>query len=325
MTLHRDVTATGPVRKRLLLVMSKESIDSHLIKVLHTLLTESSVSRTATLLGQSQPTVSVALRRLRQMTGDPLLVRSGSRMIPTAHALTLIDPAAQALNSISAILNPTTTFNPATANRTFRIGSPDYLDVFFVPAVVDAFHTEAPHAKIEFNHLMMVDGGYEHGLESGFLDLVIGNWRTPAEHLHLQPLCKDELVCLMRDGHPIKAGRLTKSVYQEAEHLAVTTHNTNAWGTIDVELARNGLSRTVTTTLPYFGMAPYVLVRSNLLFTTTRALATHYTQLLPLRIEPVPGEPAALTYYQLWHDRTHRSAAASWLRRLVAHVASACA
>ena len=51
---------------------------------------------------------------------------------------------------------------------------------------------------------MMVDGGYEHGLESGFLDLVIGNWRTPPEHLHLQPLCKDELVCLMRNGHPIK-------------------------------------------------------------------------------------------------------------------------
>jgi DNA-binding transcriptional LysR family regulator len=301
--------------------MSKEIIDSHLIKVLHTLLTESSVSRTAALLGQSQPTVSVALRKLREMTGDPLLVRSGSRMVPTSHALTLIDPAAQALSSIAAILHPTTTFDPATTNRTFRIGSPDYLDVFFVPAIVDAFHSEAPGAKIEFKHLMMVDGGYEHGLESGFLDLVIGNWRTPPEHLHLQPLCKDELVCLMRAGHPIKPERLTQAVYQEAEHLAVTTYNTTAWGTIDVELARNGLSRTVTTTLPYFGMAPYVLVRSNLLFTTTRALATHYSGLLPLRIEPIPGGAQPLTYYQLWHDRTHRSAAAMWLRRMVANVA----
>jgi DNA-binding transcriptional LysR family regulator len=274
--------------------MSKEIIDSHLIKVLHTLLTESSVSRTATLLGQSQPTVSVALRKLREMTGDPLLVRSGSRMVPTSHALTLIDPAAQALSSIAAILNP---------------------------AIVDAFHNEAPGAKLEFKHLMMIDGGYEHGLESGFLDLVIGNWRTPPEHLHLQPLCKEELVCLLRAGHPIKPGRLTKAIYQEAEHLAVTTYNTTAWGTIDVELARNGLSRTVTTTLPYFGMAPYVLARSNLLFTTTRALATHYTGMLPLRIEPIPGGAQPLTYYQLWHDRTHRSAAATWLRKLVANVA----
>ncbi|MCX4173480.1 MULTISPECIES: LysR family transcriptional regulator [Paraburkholderia] len=301
--------------------MSKEIIDSHLLKVLHTLLTESSVSRTATLLGQSQPTVSVALRKLRDMTGDPLLVRSGSRMVLTAHALTLIEPTAQALNNIAAILHPTTSFNPATTSQTFRIGSPDYLDAFFVPAVVDAFHREAPGAKLEFRHLMMVDGGYEHGLESGFLDLVIGNWRTPPEHLHLQPLCKDELVCLMRNGHPVKPGRLSKPVYEEAEHLAVMTYNTTSWGTVDVELARNGLSRTVTTTLPYFGMAPYVLARSNLLFTTTRALATHYTKMLPLRIEPIPGEPQALTYYQLWHDRTHRSVAAIWLRRLIANVA----
>ena len=301
--------------------MPKDIIDSHLLKVLHTLLTESSVSRTAELLGQSQPTVSVALRKLRDMTGDPLLVRSGSRMVPTAHALTLIDPAAQALASIDAILHPATSFDPATTTRTFRIGSPDYLDVFFVPAVVDAFHTEAPGAKIEFRHLMMIDGGYEQGLESGFLDLVIGNWRTPPEHLHLQPLCRDELVCLMRVDHPIKPGELTQSVYQEAEHLAVTTHNTTAWGTIDVELAESGLARSVNTTLPYFGMAPYVLIRSNLLFTTTRALATHYAKLLPLRIEPIPGDTPALTYYQLWHDRTHRGIDSVWLRRLVARVA----
>jgi DNA-binding transcriptional LysR family regulator len=302
--------------------MSRESIDSSLLKVLHTLLTESSVSRTATLLGQSQPTISVALRRLRELTGDPLLVRSGSRMVPTTHALTLIEPAAQALSHIDAILHPASNFDAATTNRTFRIGSPDYLDVFFVPAVIDAFHREAPGAKIEFRHLMMVDGGYEHGLEKGFLDLVIGNWRTPPEQLHLQPLCKDELVCLMRADHPVPAGELTAARYQAAEHLAVTTYNTAAWGTIDVELARNGLSRKVTTTLSSFGMAPYVLMRSDLLFTTTRSLAAHYVRLLPLRAEPMPGAVQALTYYQLWHDRTHRGAATVWLRRLVARVAS---
>ncbi|WP_321801630.1 LysR substrate-binding domain-containing protein [Caballeronia sp. J97] len=300
--------------------MSRESIDSHMIRVLHTLLTESSVSRAASLLGQSQPTVSIALRRLREITGDPLLVRSGSRMVPTSHALTLIEPAAQALSNIDAILHPNTTFDPVASTRTFRIGSPDYLDVFFVPAVIDAFHQAAPLAKLEFKHLMMVDGGYENGLETGLLDLVIGNWRTPPEHLHLQPLCKDELVCLMRADHPVGVGELTRDAYERAEHLSVTTYNTTAWGTIDTELARNGLTRTVTTTLPYFGMAPYVLVRSDLLFTTTRALASHYARILPLRIEPIPGATNALTYYQLWHERTHRSAATRWLRKLVTNV-----
>ncbi|MCA8092362.1 LysR family transcriptional regulator [Burkholderia anthina] len=301
--------------------MSRHVIDTHLLKILHTLITESSVSRTAALLGQSQPTISVALRRLRAITGDPLLVRSGSRMVPTSHAMTLVEPLDQALAGIAAVLNPASTFDPATTRRTFRIGSPDYLDVFFLPAIVDAFKHEAPGACIEFQHLMTVDGGYEHALESGTLDLAVGNWGTPPQQLHLQPLCRDDLVCLMRNDHPIRPGRLTASLYREADHLGVTTHHATGLGTIDRELARGGLSRNVTTTMPYFGMAPYVLMRSNLLFTTTRALATHFCTLLPLRIEPIPCEPQALTYYQLWHDRTHRSAAAVWLRRLVSGVA----
>jgi DNA-binding transcriptional LysR family regulator len=301
----------------------RQVIDSHLLKILHTLITESSVSRTAVLLGQSQPTISVALRRLRSMTGDPLLVRSGSRMVPTSHAMTLVEPLEEALAGIAAVLNPMSTFNPATTQRTFRIGSPDYLDVFFLPAIIDAFKSEAPRARIEFRHLMATDGGYEHGLESGTLDLVIGNWSTPPELLHLQPLCKDDLVCVMREEHPVKRGNLTRTIYQEAEHLGVTTHHETGLGTIDIELAHGGLSRNVTTTMPYFGMVPYVLLRSNLLFTTTRALATHFCSLLPLRIEPLPCEHRTLTYYQLWHDRTHRSASAVWLRRLVAGVAKA--
>jgi DNA-binding transcriptional LysR family regulator len=302
--------------------MSSQVIDSHLLRILHTLITESSVSRTAVLLGQSQPAISVALRKLRAATGDPLLVRSGSRMVPTSHAMTLVEPLEQALAGIAAVLNPTSTFDPAITHRTFRISSPDYLDVFFLPAIVDAFKSEAPKARIEFQHLVTVDGGYEHGLESGALDLVVGNWSTPPEQLHLQPLCKDDLVCLMREQHPIKPGKLTREIYQEADHLGVTTHQAAGLGTIDLELARGGLSRNVTTTMPYFGMAPYVLMRSNLLFTTTRTLATHFCSLLPLRIEPIPCAPQALRYYQLWHDRTHRSAAAIWLRRLVAGVAS---
>ncbi|WP_206954517.1 LysR family transcriptional regulator [Trinickia acidisoli] len=305
--------------------MYKQVIDSHLLKILHTLITESSVSRTAALLGVSQPTISVALRKLRTLTGDPLLVRSGSRMVPTSHAITLVEPLVQALSGITAVLNPTATFDPATTRRTFRIGSPDYLDVFFLPAVVDAFKHEAPGARLEFQHLMTVDGGYEHGLESGTLDVVVGNWSTPPENLHIQPLCKDDMVCLMREDHPIQPGNLTSAIYQEVEHLGVTTHHARGLGTIDLELARSGLSRNVTTTMPYFGLAPYVLMRTNLLFTTTRGLAAHFCTLLPLRIEPIPCVPQALTYYQLWHDRTHRSASAIWLRRLVARVAKSLA
>ncbi len=302
--------------------MPRELVDSHLVRVLHVLLTERSVSRTAMLLGQSQPAVSVALRKLRAMTGDPLLVRSGNRMVPTEHGMALLEPALQALQGIDRILEPVTSFDPARSARTFRIGSPDYLDVFFVPAVIERFHEQAPNAMLEVRHLM-ADGGYEQGLAGGDLDLVIGNWRTPPDNLHLQSLCTDELVCLLREDHPIGPGAMTAQAYAAASHLAVTTRNLAGQGTIDVELARAGLKRKVTTQIPYFCMAPYVLVRSSLVFTTTRAFASHYAELLPLRIESLPVQVPALRYYQLWHERAHRDLGSRWLRGIIADTARA--
>ncbi|QXH50799.1 LysR family transcriptional regulator [Pseudomonas fakonensis] len=298
--------------------------DAQLIRTLHTLLTECSVSRTAELLGQSQPATSVALRRLRELTGDQLLVRSGRRMVLTSHGLSLIEPAAQALAGIERILHPIDLFDPATTQQTFCISTPDYLSVFFVPAIIERFNAQAPGATLEFRHLQ-AEGGYSRGLEDGYLDLVIGNWRSPAEHLHLQPLCDDDLVCMMRQAHPIGPGELTREAYQQADHLGVMTHNPTGPGTIGAELARNGLARRVTTTLPYFCIAPYALVKSNLIFTTTRSFARHYAELLPLRIEPFPVAAKPLRYYQLWHARKHRSLASKWLRSVVLDAALAIA
>jgi len=290
--------------------------DAQLLRTLHTLLTECSVSRTAERLGQSQPAVSVALRRLRELTGDPLLVRSGSRMLLTSHAQTLIEPVAQALAGIEQVLHPSDRFDPATSRQHFRISTPDYLSVFFVPAIIECFHAQAPFATLELTHLQ-AEGGYERGLEDGSLDLVIGNWRSPAQHLHLLPLCDDDLVCLIRDQHPIRPGGLTRDAYLAADHLDVLTHSACGQGTIGTELEKTGLARRVSTTLPYFCLAPYALVKSNLVFTTTRAFAKHYAELLPLRIEPFPVPADPLRYYQLWHARKHRSLASRWLRGLV--------
>ncbi|MFJ2709625.1 LysR family transcriptional regulator [Pseudomonas sp. NPDC087346] len=301
---------------------SLPNCDAQLIRTLYTLLTECSVSRTAEMLGQSQPAISVALRRLRELTGDQLLVRSGSRMVLTTHGLTLIEPVSQALNGIEQILHPVDLFDPATTKQTFRISTPDYLSVFFVPAIIELFYAQAPHATLELKHLQ-AEGGYSRGLEDGFLDLVIGNWRTPAEHLYLQSLCDDDLVCLLREEHPIQPGCLTRDAYMEADHLAVMTNHASGQGTIGDELARNGLVRRVKTTLPYFCIAPYVLVKSNLVFTTTRSFAKHYTELLPLRIEPFPVPAQPLRYYQLWHARKHRSQASKWLRSVVLAAANA--
>src|SRR5690606_41658047 len=105
-----------------------ERIDLHLFRVLHTVLTERSVSRAALKLGMYQPAVSAALKRLRELAGDPLLVRSGAGMVPTVAGLRMIEPAADILRSAERLFSEARSFDPATAHHTFSLAASDYME-----------------------------------------------------------------------------------------------------------------------------------------------------------------------------------------------------
>ncbi|MBT9440310.1 MAG: LysR family transcriptional regulator, partial [Acidovorax sp.] len=126
-----------------------DKIDLHLIRVLHTVLTERSVSRAAVRLGMHQPAVSAALKRLRDLAGDPLLVRSGASMMPTDAALRMVEPAGAILRSAEALFSDARGFDPRTATRTFRVAASDYLDPLFLPQLVARIKVEAPLCPIE--------------------------------------------------------------------------------------------------------------------------------------------------------------------------------
>ncbi|MBC7603988.1 MAG: LysR family transcriptional regulator, partial [Ramlibacter sp.] len=110
-----------------------DKIDLHLIRVLHTVLTERSVSRAALRLGMYQPAVSAALKRLREISGDPLLVRSGSGMVPTDAALRMVEPSASILRAAEVMFSAARAFDPQTSATTFRVAASDYLDPLFLP------------------------------------------------------------------------------------------------------------------------------------------------------------------------------------------------
>src|SRR5690606_8654183 len=155
-----------------------DKIDLHLIRVLHTVLTDRSVSRAAIRLGMYQPAVSAALKRLRELAGDPLLVRSGSGMVPTDAGLRMIEPAASILRAAEMLFSDARGFDPQTAGTTFRIAASDYLDPTFLPAVVTQVKAQAPLVRIEI-HPLSSDGDYHAHLANGEIDLVIGNLLTP--------------------------------------------------------------------------------------------------------------------------------------------------
>lgn len=301
----------------------RELLDVHLLRVLHTVVAEASVSRAADRLDISQPAVSAALKRLRDLTGDAILVRTRSGMAPTSRALELVSHAARALNGIDAILQHGQKFDPARTVRNFGIAAPDYLDPQFLPRLIAHIGRLAPHARLSVRPLV-ADADYERLLESGEIDLVVANWPDPPPYLRMSPLYEDEVVVMMRASHPLAKRRaIGEADYRAADHLAPLRYAGGVRGSIDGHLASLGLERTHRVSLAYFSLVPDVLAATDLVFTTGRRFAEACARDRALVIHKAPLDFPPMCFYQLWHDRTHDAPAARWLRSQVAAAAHA--
>ena len=311
--------------KRMASATAFDKIELSLIRTFHTVITERSVSRAALKLHSSQPAVSGQLKRLRALVGDPLLVRAGTGMAPTAVALQLLPAAAQVLAGAQTLFGghaPARRFSVAATEQVFRIAASDYLDPLFLPELVTRVRSQAPGARLELLPLTR-DYDYRGHLARGEVDLVIGNWGAPPAELHLGRLVSDEIVCLVAQDHPaVRNPRAwTAERYLAAEHIAPAPLHAGGRGVVDDQLVAQGLERRIVVRTPHFGLAPAMVARSKLVLTTGRQFCMRYIGTLPVRIVRCPIELPPLTYYQLWHDLTHNSAAVRWLREQVRDVA----
>ena len=299
-----------------------DKIDLHLIRVLHTVLTERSVSKAAVRLGMHQPAVSASLKRLRDFAGDPLLVRSGAQMVPTDAALRMVAPAASILRAAQMLFSDARGFDPVLDRSTFRLAASDYLDPLFLPQLVAELKSGAPLCQIDIQPLTAsVD--YRAQLAQGEVDLVIGNWPTPPDDLHLARLFGDEVVTLVANHHPAVRRGWDAAAWLAAEHIAPGALHPGARGVIDSHLDAQGLQRNITARCPHFGLIPAMVASTLLVLTTGRQYCERYLTQLPLTILPCPIQFPRMMYYQLWHERSHTSASGRWLRERVKAVAAA--
>jgi len=298
-----------------------DKIDLHLIRVLNTVLTERSVSRASIRLGMYQPAVSAALKRLRELAGDPLLVRSGAGMVPTDAGLRMIEPSARILRAAEVLFSDARGFAPGTATTTFSLAASDYLDPLFLPQLVAQIKQQAPLCHVDI-HPLSSDSDYGTRLAQGEFDIVVGNWPAPPDHLHMARLFGDEVVCLVAADHPATRKSWDSASWLATEHIAPTPTHPGAKGVIDLHLDTLGLQRNVTVRCPHFGLIPAMVAGSLLVLTTGRQYCERFTAMLPVKILPCPIAFPRLMYYQLWHERTHASASARWLRERVKTVAA---
>ncbi len=297
-----------------------DKIDLQLIRTLHTLLIERSVSKTAMRLGQQQPAVSVALKRLRELTGDPILVRSGIGMVPTDVGLQMLGPVSQILQAAEGLFSPARAFEPVDARETFRIAASDTLDPLFLPSVMARVKSLAPHCRVEV-HALSAQAQYAHDLGHGLIDVVIGNWAQPSEELHRAQLFEDEVVCLVSSKHPAVRRGWTQDDWLACDHIAPTPAYPGWRGVIDEHLDQLGLVRNISARCAHFGLMPRMVASSLLVLTTGRQYCQRFLQgpdaQRGLSLLPCPVPFPKMVYYQLWHERSHASAAARWLREQV--------
>jgi DNA-binding transcriptional LysR family regulator len=289
--------------------------DMNLVVILDALLEERSVTGAARRLGVTPSAVSHTLKRLRQELGDPLLVRTRRGMSPTLRAEELRAPIRRGLELIGDAIQQGGRFDPRTARRSFTIATGDLLGLVLLPGLWGRVAKTAPHVDLRIAPIVR---DVERTLESGVAEIVLAGSFEPIDTpgLFRQRLFDERLVCVVREDHPQIRGPITLEQFCALSHALVAPRG--GTGVVDRALQKLGLSRRVAVRLPHFLLAPFLVATSDLVLTVGESVARAFAQRLPLRIVPPPIELPAVTYWQIWHERSQRDAGHTWFRAQVA-------
>ena len=292
--------------------------DLNLLITLDVLLAEGSVAGAARRLRLSPSAMSRALARLRETTGDPLLVRAGRGLVPTPRAIELRDPVSRLVQDARAVLRPVEALDPARLARSFVLRTSEGFVENFGAALIARVGAEAPGVRLRFLPKPDKDSA---PLREGLVDLetgVIG--KTTAPELRVQALFRDRFVGVVREGHPLSTGEVTPARYAAGRHVLVARQGVER-GPVDEALKAVGLERQVATTVGGFSTA-LALVRSTDLIASVPERHTGllraglFSFALPV---PVPE----ITVSILWHPRLDGDPAHRWLRGVVRGVCGA--
>jgi DNA-binding transcriptional LysR family regulator len=293
------------------------AVDLNLLVALDALLAERNVSRAAARIGLSQPAMSRALSRIRDLLDDPVLVRAGREMVPTSRALAARAPLHQALDAVRRTLEPASEFEPAESSRSFSLSCIDTTQVILLPGLVDALSRTAPGVTLETRPLL-VAGDIYRSLAAGELDLAIGRFDATPTGIRREPLYTDRIVCLVRQGHPRIRSRITLKQYLAEAHLAAEpVARADLPFTVEALLEKRGLQRRVAVKVSSFAVAPLIVSRTDLVCTAMERMIAPFRKGLGLRALAPPIDLGAIELQLCWHERVQQDPAHRWLRETI--------
>ena len=289
--------------------------DLNLLVTLDVLLTEGSVARAARRLRLSPSAMSRALARLREATGDPLLVRAGRGLVPTPRALELRERVGQLVQDATVVLRPVEAINLQQLERTFTLRTREGFVENFGARLLARVSTEAPGVRLRFVPKSDKDSS---PLRDGSVDLetgVVGSSTGP--EVRVQALFRDRFIGVVRSGHALGQGEITAARYAAGQHIAVSRQGTDK-GPVDDALQALGLTRHIATSVESFSSALALAQASDLVATVPeRHTGNLRADMLSF---PLPLALPDFTVSLLWHPRQHADPAHRWLRGCVREV-----
>jgi len=286
--------------------------DLNLLVTLDVLLAEGSVARAAQRLRLSPSAMSRALARLRETTGDPLLVRAGRGLVPTPRALDLRARVAQLVEDAEAVLRPAEMLNLSKLVRTFTLRTSEGFVETFGPDLIARVGREAPGVRLRF---VLKPDKDSAALRDGTVDLETGAvGRTTGPELRAVGLFRDRFIGVVRAGHPLCQGEITPARYAAGQHIGVSRRRLDK-GPVDEALVPFGLEREIVTIVSGFSSA-LALARATDLIACVPERHTAASR-AGMHSFPLPVAPPEVTVSLLWHPRLDADPAHRWLRGCV--------
>jgi DNA-binding transcriptional LysR family regulator len=294
-------------------------IDPKLLSLLELLYTTRSVTRAAEQLGQSQPTVSIWLGKLREHLADPLFVRTSEGMAPTPRTESLIDAVREVLEGLRRLSEQPTPFDPATAQRRFAICMTDASHITLLPELLAHVRALGPGISLSASR---IDGSLAQALQSGAADLALGFLPWLEAGFYQQTLYEQDWICLVNAKHPRVSddapAHWNLAVYQTEAHIGITPGT--SYQLLDNTVASQHITRQIRLVLPGFLGLSAILSTSDLVATLPRQIGETLARAAGLRILHCPFEVPGFSVKQYWHARYHHDSANRWLRGICANL-----
>lgn len=303
-------------------IMNLYAFDLNLLRVLDALLLEGSTVRAGERIGLSQPAVSSALGRLRAALDDPLFVRHGQRLEPTAYALSLARPLRDTLDKIETMIAGPESFDPATASETFKISGSDFFAEMLMPALGERLSRVGPDIRVQLVDL--VPDNFVGKLESHEVDMALIPALDHPGWVDWEPMFRSCFVVIARQDHPVlrahgvqPGDKVPMDLFCDLGHILFSPEgNLKAMG--DAALAKVGRERRVVMTMPvFYGVCRAVSASDHVaLMPAQMAYKLRDTLGIDAYIPPMPIPAAQIG--MIWHKRATNAPAHRWMRAQIA-------